>query len=64
MQRARYCIYSHHATATDNGCSVHQYTSITFTTLFEYGAISLYIKIYKTIYKEQKKQKKKLVIFQ
>ena len=35
------------------------------TTLFEYGAISLFIKIYKTIYKAQKKkEKKKLVIFQ
>ena len=29
------------------------------TTLFEYGAISLFIKIYKTIYKEQKKRKRK-----
>ena len=38
---------------------------IIITTLFEYGAISLFIRIYKTIYKEQKKkEKKKLVIFQ
>ena len=32
---------------------------IIITTLFEYGAISLFIKIYKTIYKEQKRRKRK-----
>ena len=32
---------------------------IIIATLFEYGAISLIMKIYKTIYKEQKKKEKR-----
>ena len=57
-----FCLY---VVSRVEGFSMDPIIIFIITTLFEYGAISLFIKIYKTFYKEQKKkEKKKLVIFQ